>query len=145
MINIFEYLSLSMISYMDLLRQLEQRRIELGMPRKALSRRTGVSLPTVNRILSGKDQNPQLRNLEAIARALAVAIRLGATVGVDPVEDAFEIRKKQATEKAQKIVRMVQGTMGLEAQGVGVAAQHQMIEQTVCELLAGSSRRLWSE
>ena len=115
------------------------------MPKTALASRAQVSLPTVNRILSGREQKPQLRNLEAIAKVLGVVVKFGAATGVEPVVDAFELRKRQATEKARRVVRMVQGTMGLESQAVDSALADQMIEQTVCELLAGSPRRLWSE
>src|SRR5258708_360305 len=129
----------------ELARQLERRREQIAMPKTALASRAQVSLPTVNRILSGREQKPQLRNLEAIAKVLGVVVKFGAATGVEPVVDAFELRKRQATEKARRVVRMVQGTMGLESQAVDSALADQMIEQTVCELLAGSPRRLWSE
>ncbi len=125
--------------------QLDRRRGQLGMSRQALARFANLSVPTVNRILSGKELNPQIQSLVAIARVLRVAVTFGAASRVEPVEDAFEIRKQRATEKAQRVIQMVQGTMGLEAQAVGPAAQQQMLEQTVCELLAGPARRLWSE
>jgi len=125
--------------------QLDRRRGHLGMSRQALARLAHLSLPTVNRILSGKEQNPHVQSLEAIARVLRVVVTLGVASRVEPVEDAFDVRKKRATEKAQNVIQMVQGTMGLEAQAVGPAALQQMLEQTVCELLAGPARRLWSE
>ena len=129
----------------DIARQLERRRTQIGMPRKTIAGRAGVSVPTVHRILSGKELNPQLHNLDAIARVLGVVVTLVARLSVEPIEDAFQFRKKQATEKAKQVVKMVQGTMGLEAQGVSPSVLDQMLEQTVCELLAGSPRRLWSE
>jgi transcriptional regulator with XRE-family HTH domain len=115
------------------------------MTKRALAARAGVSLPTVNRILSGKEKRLMIGNVEAIAKALGVVIRLGAATGVDEIENAFELREKQATKKAKRLVRMVQGTMGLEAQAVDNSVLDQMVRQTVCELLAGSSRRLWND
>jgi transcriptional regulator with XRE-family HTH domain len=125
--------------------KLEQRRRELGMSKRALAVRARVSLPTVNRILSGKEKRLTIANVEAIAKALGVVIQLGAVTAVDEIENAFELREKQATKKATRLVRMVQGTMGLEAQAVNQTVLDQMVRQTVCELLAGSPRRLWND
>ena len=125
--------------------KLEQRRRDVGMSKRVLALHARISLPTVNRILSGKEKRLTIANVEAVARVLGVVIRLGATTEVDEVQTAFELRKMQATEKATRMVRMVQGTMGLEAQAVSDGVLEQMVGQTVCELLAGSPRRLWND
>jgi len=126
------------------LRQLDHRRARLGMTKSAVAQRANVSLPTVRRILAGEVANPTVPNLHAIARALGIVVRLGDTIAIEEPQPAEEYRRMQALEKARRLVRMVQGTMALEGQAVDGPAVDQMIEQTMCKLLA-SKRRLWSE
>jgi transcriptional regulator with XRE-family HTH domain len=126
------------------LRQLESRRRQLRMSLTALSQRSGLSAPTLNRILSG-EANPTLETLMTLAKALGVEIRISEN-GVElrePISPA-RFRKATAKQKASKVVQMVQGTSALESQAVGQADVRNMIEQTVHELLAGAPRRLWS-
>lgn len=118
---------------------LNQRRIELGMSHVTVARRSGVSLPTVHRILSGVHPNASLANVQAIAQALGLRLRFDA---VEPSED---LREKQARKKARELVGIVQGTSALEGQAVDQKAIGQMIRRTVHELLAGSERKLWAE
>jgi transcriptional regulator with XRE-family HTH domain len=126
-------------------RQLEFRRVQLGMSKTAVAKRSGVSLPTVDRILAGRDQNPRLANVQAIAAALGVELRIGESMTVFEPLSAQEFRKLQAAAKAKRLVRMVQGNMGLEAQAVDAKTLEGMIDQTTCELLAGSPRKLWDD
>ena len=111
----------------------------------ALSRRSGLSVPTLNRILSGQ-ANPTLETLGTLAGALGVEFRI-SKYGVELKEltspDGF--RKLAAKEKALNVVRMVQGTSALESQAVGETDVKNMVEQTIHELLAGTPRRLWSQ
>ena len=118
---------------------LEARRQNLGMTKKMVARRSGVSLPTVQRLLSGQEQNPSFPNVQAIAMALGIEVKFIET------QDAHEFKKRQATEKAQRIVRMVQATMALEAQGTDSKNIAQMIDRTACELLSSEGRRLWED
>jgi transcriptional regulator with XRE-family HTH domain len=125
-------------------KKLDKRRAKLGMSKTAVAARAHVSLPTVNRILAGKETRPTVPNLQAIAKALGVVIRLGETIEIEEPQSAEEFRRQQAHRKATELVRMVQGTMALEAQGVDETLLNQMVEQTKYELLS-SRRRLWSE
>jgi transcriptional regulator with XRE-family HTH domain len=124
---------------------LEQRRRDLGLSKAVVAARARLSLPTVNRILAGKERRLTLDSVEAIARVLGVVVRLGAAVGFEEAESVFELRKKQATSKARRLVGLLQGTMGLEAQAVGPDELDEMVQQTACELMAGSSRKLWED
>jgi transcriptional regulator with XRE-family HTH domain len=128
-----------MVTATRLTSQLEKRRRELRMSKTVVARRAGVSLPTVNRILSGKEKRPGLPYVQAIAEALGVEVRLAE------VADAYAMREQQATEKARQLVGMVQSNMALEGQGVGNEAIERMVRQTVHELMAGPSRRLWED
>jgi transcriptional regulator with XRE-family HTH domain len=125
--------------------QLEFRRHRLGMSKTAVANRAHVAPATVKRILSGREESPRISNLGAIAASLGVVINLGETTSVSELQSPQEFRRAQALRKATRIVRLVQGTMGLEAQAVDQTTANDMIEQTVSELLAGPSRKLWDE
>ena len=60
-----------------------------------------------------------------------------------PAQVQFELREAQAQRKAAEIGRLVQGTMGLEAQGVSQQKLDQLVRQKTHKLLAGSRRKLW--
>lgn len=122
-----------------LFEKLESRRRELGLSQSALAERSGVSLPTVHRILSGHSPAASFENTVAIAQAM------GMQLDVVPIFPAQEILEQQARKKAERLVGMVQGTSALEAQAVSARHLGQMIKKTVQELLAGSRRRLWAE
>ncbi len=128
-----------MTNRQPLFEKLENRRRELGLSQSALADRSGVSLPTVQRILSGHSPAASFDN------TLAIADVLGMQLDAVPMIPAHELLKKQALKKAERLVRMVQGTSALEAQGVSARHIGQMIKKTVQELLAGSRRRLWAE
>jgi len=114
-----------------------RRREELGMPYEALSARSGVSVPTVKRILGGRMAKASTANVLAIAEALGISIVVGDT-------DGGEMRRRQARTKAERIARLVQGTSGLEGQALSDRQFEQLVDRSYHELLAGSSRRLWS-
>ena len=128
-----------MTNRQPLFEKLEYRRRELGLSQSALSERSGVSLPTVQRILSGHSPAASFDNTLAIAQVL------GMQIDVVPALNAREVLEQQARKKAERLVRMVQGTSALEGQGVSARHIGQMIKKTVQELLAGSRRRLWAE
>ena len=112
------------------------------MTKSAVAQRARVSLPTVNRILSGKERMPTVPNLHAIARALGVVVRIGATIEIEEPQSAEEYRRIQARSKATQLMHMVQGTMSLEDQAVDKYTIEKMIENATHELLK-SNRRLW--
>ena len=121
---------------------LEKRRAALQMSKVALAVRAQVSVPTVNRILSGKQPDVSVSSLNRIAKALGVEVRLTGTTEFREVQPALEFRLQQAHTKAQKLIDLLQGTMALEAQGVNAEHASQMVDKTVVELL-GSPRKLW--
>ena len=128
-----------MMNRTPLFEKLEARRRELGISQAALADRSGVSLPTVHRILSGHGSAASMDNIMAITQVL------GMDLEAVPLFDAQEILEQQARKKAEKLVRMVQSTSALEAQGVSARQIGLMIKKTIQELLAGSRRRLWAE
>ncbi|MBM4100331.1 MAG: helix-turn-helix transcriptional regulator [Planctomycetes bacterium] len=107
----------------------------LGLTFAALSRRSGVSEPTVKRILGGRLVEASFTHVVAIARAL------GSPISADP-QDVDEMVREQARRKPESIARMVQGTSAPEAQAVDDAGYRRLVERSYHELLAGSRRRL---
>jgi transcriptional regulator with XRE-family HTH domain len=118
--------------------QMEGRRRRLGISRPVLARRSGVSLPTVNRILGGGCEHATYASLKAVAQALGMDFALKSTV------DELDLAEQQARAKAEVIARMVQGTSALESQAVDPETYRQIVAQTVHVLMAGSRRKLWS-
>ncbi len=121
------------------LTKLDVRRRHLGMSRAMLARRAKVSIPTVHRILTGKEDAPSVQTVEVLASALGMSIQLVETI------DAETLREQQAHRRAARMVGMVQGTMGLEAQALGSREVELLQRRNVHRLLAGSGRRLWDE
>jgi len=117
--------------------ELDQRRRELGMTYPALAMRSGVPESTVKRVLGGGLGAASFDKVAAITEAM------GMTLEFTPVEDAFTYRQRQARAKARRLVSLVQGSSGLEAQGVDRAELDRMTARTEAELLEGPRRRLW--
>lgn len=117
---------------------LERRRKALKISRRLLAQRSGVSLPTINRILGGGWEHATFVNLKSVARAL------GMDFEIKNIIDEQDFAEQQAKTKAEIIARMVQGTSALESQAVDDETRNQMVRQTVHELMAGSWRKLWN-
>lgn len=119
------------------LNPLESRRKELGMTTQVLARRSRVSRSTVCRILQGEYSSVTHGNLAAVAQALGMRFSLEPEVG------AREYLERAAEKKARYAVAMVQGTMGLEEQGVKPEVEEQLFQEVKGELLSGSRRKVW--
>jgi transcriptional regulator with XRE-family HTH domain len=130
---------MSAITPVNILIDLDQRRRNLGLSCAALAQRAGISLRTVQRVLAGKETDPGLSTIMSLVDAL------GMSLSVSTTEDSNQMRYRQATHKAERLVSLVQGTSGLEAQGLPSEAIADLRERTVRDLLAGSSRKLWDE
>ena len=118
---------------------LNRRRQDLRMSYAIVARRSGVSLPTVVRILTGRSPHASMENVWSIAASLGMDLCLA------PQAEPGAILETQATRKAQQLVGRVQGTSALECQAVDQQTIEALTRQTVHELLAGSAIRLWSE
>jgi transcriptional regulator with XRE-family HTH domain len=119
--------------------RLNERREKLGLSCAVLAKRAGISLRSVQRILSGEETNPGFATVTSLARELGVGVRFEDEV------DVRTIRRQQAERKAARILALVQGTSALEAQGLDRETLRDLREKTIHELLAGSPRRLWAE
>jgi len=123
---------------MNIFKAFEKRRQELGMSRSILAKRSHVSLPTINRILSGQHTGSSFANVQSIAAALGV--ELTATTNIR----SEKFRTQQAMRKARRLVRLVQGTSALEGQGLDRDEIEEMVGRTSRELLP-TNRKLWEE
>jgi len=83
--------------------------------------------------------------VQAIANTLGLKVQLGAEIEVIAPLDPAAFRAQAALAKAERLIRLVQGSMALESQGIETKELEALKQQTVHELLAGSPRRLWSE
>ena len=122
----------------ELVRFLNRRRQQLGVNYHALAERSGVSLPTVRRILVDGQQSASLSTVLALADAL------GVRLSFDPETDVDVLLERQARQKAERLVALVQGSSALEGQGLDEDTRERMVRQTIHELLAGSKRKLWA-
>lgn len=123
----------------NLFETLEARRRELGLSQAALAKLSGVSLPTVHRILAGHGSGASFENVLLIAQTLGMNLEAVSNISTE------QLLAHQARKKAERLVGMVQGTSALEGQGVSRQQIGRMITKTAQELLAGSRRRLWAE
>lgn len=123
----------------ELLHQLDARRRKLGMSMSALAKRSGLSLPTVQRILSGRHGGAAFDAIISIASALGVKLDLSETKSVS------ELARDGAMEKARRLVRMVQGTSALEGQAVDADKINELTDQAMHALMAGPRRKLWTD
>jgi transcriptional regulator with XRE-family HTH domain len=119
------------------IKKLDRRRKRLKMSMDVLAKRSGVPLATVKRMFALK-VSPSFIRIAAVAEALGGGVR----VKLVP-ED--EVINKQVGRQADRLVGMVQGTMGLESQAVDSDAVKRMVETTSGRLRAGPRRKLWDE
>jgi len=108
------------------------------MSYSVLAARSGVSEPTVKRILGGRHAEASFANVAAVASALGASLDIAQA-------DPDELCRQQARRKAERIARLVQGTSALESQAVDADSYRRLVERSYHQLLAGSRRRLWSE
>ena len=118
------------------LEQLRQRREGIGMPMAVLASKAGVSIQTLHRMLHGQ-ASAHFDKVLAVAHALEVDIspRLRSS--------PRQMRKRQALSKARELVGAVQGTSGLEGQGLDRDGVAELTEDATRQLLA-SNRKLWA-
>lgn len=116
----------------------ERRRRALGLSRSALARRSGVSLPTVNRILTGQYAKASFENVLAVAQTLKLEITAVESHASEIV------RNMQAVEHARQLLVLLQGTSALEGQAIDQKTLDAMLEQTAADLLK-SNHRLWGD
>ena len=116
---------------------LNERRQILGMSCRDLAERSGVPMPTVQRIMYGDMERATMSNVVSVAEAL------GVEVALEPTVDSAEYRKRQAEKKARQLVGMAQGSSALEAQAVDSEVFQEMVEEVMHTLL-NSKRKLWA-
>ncbi|HKI37312.1 MAG TPA: hypothetical protein VKA46_35995 [Gemmataceae bacterium] len=121
----------------DWLEALDKQRRALKMPLQVLAQLAQVSRATVCRILQERKTSASLESVLAIARVL------GAVVEVS-IQDPEKLIEEEVQKRAKKIVRMVQGTMALESQGI-TDPKHldQLVETAAREIRAKPRKQVW--
>jgi len=76
---------------------------------------------------------------------MGLSVRVAEHIEVCSEIDASSVRKRVARNKADALIRQVQGTMALEGQAIDADIREQFFQQTVQELLTGPVRNLWCE
>ena len=99
----------------DILAVLDERRRKLGMSESVVAQRANLSLSTVQRAFAGTG-NPSFAAVAAIASALGAKLAAGG-------EEVTRVRERQASAKAEKLVRLVQGSSALENQAADAIAK----------------------
>ncbi len=123
----------------NILDELEDRRIELGMSIAALARIAGLGKATVQKALRGSGTD-SFSTMRAIGGAVGIEIGPGATKPV-PVKS---VRRKQAKSKAEFIVRLVAGNSALENHRIDPKRASQLQREATRQLLGGSNLALWA-
>jgi transcriptional regulator with XRE-family HTH domain len=119
----------------EYLQSLERRRKELKMAQQTLAKRSGLSRATVCRLLSGDHVHADFLHIVALSEALGVKLIFVPT----PLDEFVEQRAEQVSNR---LVSLVQGTMGLESQAVGPETITRMKQDACRRLLTGSRRKL---
>lgn len=119
--------------------KLRKRRKELGIPYEDLAARSGVSVATAKRMLSGSLESATLKHIAAVASAM------GMSLEIREESPAVDLKEEAARQQASRLVRMVQGTSALEAQAVDDRQLDKMQRESVHRLMAGSPRRIWAQ
>lgn len=113
-----------------------QRRL-LKMPYDVLANLASVSRKTVFRALKKRQVSCSLEHVVAIADVLGVEFD-------QKVRAPEEVIERQVQKRAQKIAKLVQGTMQLEAQGLtSQDALDRITETAAREIRAKPRRQLW--
>lgn len=124
--------------YNRLANLLAQQKQALGMTEAYIAARTGVSQPTVHRILSGKNKAAAWKDVIAIANVLGMAV----TVTITPPADILD---RRAQDAAAEIARAARATSQLEGQGLSDSAQQELSRETAAWLRASPKKLWWDE
>ena len=120
----------------DLLEQLREARIALGISQKELGERVGLPQSNIARLESGK-VNPRLSNLLEIARALDMDLRLLPRKALPVIQGALRANEmetdyRDATSRALQAIKTFQDGMA-QASALN-AAIPESLHRTIAEL-----------
>ena len=114
---------------------LEKRRASLKMSHVALARRSKLTLDVLKAVLD----HPADATASSVERVCSC---LGMSRDGLPLVPNRTFRKHAARKKAQFVVSIVQGTMGLEAQGLDAVARAKLLQKTY-ERFERNPHELW--
>jgi len=117
---------------------LEKRREHLGISQARLAELAEVSLPTVQRFLSGNAMNISFDTVRRIANVLGTDIR------IQEQKSERQLLQEKAMEKAQRLTAIVSGTSALESQGLTTTSSAVVRDTLYNDLLSGAKSKIWS-
>lgn len=117
--------------------RLNRQKKQLGITNGYLAQKTGLSIPTVQRILANKDHSVELAGLLSIADILGIDITASVS------RSAQDMLKEKANNKAEKLLQLVRGNSALEGNEIDLGTYQDLLQRTVDDLLKGSKRALW--
>ena len=118
--------------------QIKLIRETLGMTQQQLGKRTGMSLRWIQKLESGEAQ-PNIKTLKIAAKALNAELNIFLIPKID-IEDYLN---KKAWNVAQKILRPIETSAGLEIQFPSKKEREYQIAKLVNEILEKHRDRLW--
>jgi predicted DNA-binding mobile mystery protein A len=111
------------------------------MSQSQLAARAGVSRATVQKLEQAEARRRiTLDSLDRLAAALGCQV----SVVLVPRDGSLdEFREREASAKAEALLKPTEHSMTLEGQGVSTTARQRLKEDLVESLLKGSPRKLW--
>lgn len=116
-------------------------RESIGMSQSQLAARAGVSRATVQKLeLAEARRRITLDSLDRLAAALGCHVAVALVPRSGSLE---EFREREASAKAETLLKPTEHSMKLEGQAVSTAARQRLKQNLVESLLKGSPRKLW--
>ncbi len=113
----------------------------LGMSQAQLAARAGISRATVQKLeLAEARRRITLDSLDRLAAALGCHVAIALVPRDGSLE---EFREREASAKAEALLKPTEHSMKLEGQGVSTAARQRLKQNLVESLLKRSPRKLW--
>lgn len=122
----------------SILQKMEQRRKNLGVSHRYLAQATGVSLPTVQRIFSGKNRSASFETITKLATVL------GLSLTCEPALQETDVLLQAAKRRAYELAVSMEVASATEKVGLSRDGFARIQDKLVLELLRGSRARIWS-
>lgn len=124
-------------TYLDVVTRLRNQAFELGMSYRVIAERSGVSIATVKRFLSGDNSNTDFMNVVNIAQAMGMNLNIIEEISPQ------KMREDQIHNRTMQAVVASAATNALEGQGPDLAGKQLMFGSLMKEYSSKSPNALW--
>lgn len=121
-----------------IIQKMEMRRKNLGISHRYLAQVTGISVPTVQRIFSGKSSSTSFETVVSLASVLGMAFYCEPRLAED------EVLVQAARRRAHQLALMMQATSTGSSNLLDTEGLAKVEDKLVLELLKGSRARIWA-